>query len=66
MKIVGWITVLLLGSIFARALFYFGYKLLSHEAFDLSDAVVAVFGLIALWACRVTFRVLISKQPKKT
>lgn len=65
MKIIGCVTVLFLGSIFIRVLFYFGGKVLLHDVFEPSDVLIAAFGVGALWACRVVYRTLISKNLTK-
>jgi hypothetical protein len=56
MKIIGWITVLFLGSIAARALLYLIFKATSHIAFGTPDLLVVALGLFAAYACRHMFK----------
>lgn len=65
MKIIGWIAVLALGSIFVRALIYLGYKLQSRSALNAEDAVILALGLVAIWSCRAVYMALISKKIRR-
>ena len=62
MKVVAWITIVLLVSIALRVTINLVYSIYSARQLGAADAALALFGLFAAWGSHVVFKTLIGSR----